>query len=24
MHVSLFRGVPSRSFGSKPEHHPAI
>jgi hypothetical protein len=24
MHVSLFRDVPSRSFGSKPEHPPAM
>ena len=24
MHVSLFRDVPTRSFGSKPEHPPAI
>jgi ketosteroid isomerase-like protein len=24
MHVSLFRGVPARSFGSKPEHTPAM
>ena len=24
MHVSLFRDVPSRSFGSKPEHTPAM
>ena len=24
VHVSLFRGVPTRSFGSKPEHTPAM
>jgi ketosteroid isomerase-like protein len=24
MHVSLFRDVPTRSFGSKPEHSPAM
>ena len=24
VHVSLFRGVPTRSFGSKPEHSPAM
>jgi ketosteroid isomerase-like protein len=24
IHVSLFRGVPTRSFGSKPEHTPTL
>jgi hypothetical protein len=24
MHVSLFRDVPARSFGSRPEHTPAM